>query len=146
MLEYLEFEATHVAFAKTKQPPARPPPQHAQPIPSVHATCLSSFGAVHISKRAVTKVIIAPHAYLKAKNKLKIRENHDFWPAPTFNGISNVGKVESESCTMGAEKGAAAKSDLAARMASSLVVKIRRKIKENAIKKKYPSQPPRRQR
>lgn len=113
-------------------------------MPNVHATCLSSFGEAHISRRSVTKVIMASQAYLMAKIKDKIRPNHDVRRAPTFNGTLKTG--EPEPWIMGAEKGTATKSVLAARTASSLEVKMRRKIRANDIKKKYPSQPPRRQR
>ena len=142
--EYREFQTTHVAFANTKQPPARPPPQHAQPIPNVQATCLSSLGAAHTSKRSVTKLIMASHEYLKTKNRPNILANQDFRPAPTLNGILETGKPEP--WVLGTEKGTAANSVLAARTASSLEVNMRRKNRENDIIKKYPSQPPRRQR
>jgi hypothetical protein len=85
---------------------------------------------------------MASHAYLKAKNKLNILVNHDLRPVPTLNGTLETGKLG----LIGAGKGTGDNSVLAARTASSFEVKMRRENRENDIKKKYPSQPPRRQR
>lgn len=41
--------STHVAFAKTNDPPAIATPLHAHPIPNVHAIVLSSLLAVQFS-------------------------------------------------------------------------------------------------
>jgi hypothetical protein len=77
-------------------------------------------------------------------NNPNILAKHDFRPAPTLNGVLESGKPEL--CVMGPEKGTAANSDLAARTASSLEVNMRRQNRVKDMKKKYPSQPPRRQR
>lgn len=131
-------DATYEALANTKQPPAKPPPQQAQPIPSVHAICLSSFDAVHSSNHSPTLTIAAsqyPRIALPTPATFCHRDNS--WPSLLGPAVVEVGGIAIP------EKGAALISDRAARRASSLLVNSKSRARENAIKKKNPSQPPR---
>lgn len=140
-------DKTHVAFAKTRHPPASPPPQHAQPMPSVHAICLSSFGPVHTSNHPVIYImrICHPVAMLLA-NDITLRTI----VFPLFASSSLIlvlpGELEKGKLKLVAENGAASRSPRAARTASSRLVKTKTPMSVRAIVKKKPSQPPRRHR
>lgn len=132
----------HIALAKTRHPPANPPPQHAQPMPSVQATCLSSLGAAHTSKWSVMKYSILSHTERTAPKKPKtllFKLSRLFLPiVRDVLGVGNVGEVD--------RGGGREMSLLVARMWSRRLVRMRRKRRAKAMAKKYPSQPKRRQR
>lgn len=52
---------THVALANTRDPPAMAPPPHDQPIPRIHATVLSSFGADQASRISRKNFMVRCH-------------------------------------------------------------------------------------
>lgn len=120
-----EVLTTYAPFANTRQPPARPPPQHAHPIPKVHAIRLSSCAAVHDSRKPRTRYIAPVHRDAILPNTL--RGGGPIWR-----------------CSM--SKGTALRSARDARTASSCDVNIESRISEKAMKKKKASQFPRVQR
>ena len=128
---------THVAFAKTRVPPAKPPPQHAQPMPSVHAICLSSLGCAQISNMSVTQVIVQVHTAAIARKMPNIFPKNPLLPAPAVEALT----VFLRPVLL---VGMACRSARAARTASSREVKMSTKKSAPPIAKKYPSQPARR--
>lgn len=121
---------TYVALAKTKVPPASPPPQQAQPIPRVHAIVLSSFADVHTSNRSTIHDVRDRHEFFKVVNAFV------FLPIPT--------PVLEEAPALIPANGTELISLLELSTPSNLIVNSKSKSNAVVIAKKKPSHPPRR--
>ena len=129
--EFDQTKLTHVALAKTRHPPAKPPPQHAQPIPKVQAICLSSFGAAQSSRCSVTKLIILSQTVLiVAKTAITFCQK-DRFPCPSARDVFGSGNG-----TAIPSNGGAVMSPRAVRMESSRLVKSSRSSSTAVMAKK----------
>ena len=138
-----------VALAKTRQAPARPPPQQDHPMPRVQATCLSSCALVQTSSQDVIHImsIVQPRITCRTAEQITRTELSKLVFQFQTRRLP-VGAVAELLLTRrarllsgSADVGVESRSPRETRTASKRPVTTSNVIKAPAIQKKKPSQP-----